>query len=36
LTAVAEELKGVEMEYERVSDRYLEILELQEELEGEK
>jgi len=36
LTAVAEELKGVEMEYEKVEDRYLEILELQEELEGEK
>ncbi len=34
LVIVADELKKVEEEYEKVSDRYLEVLELQEELES--
>jgi hypothetical protein len=33
---VADELKVVEEEYEKVSDRYLEVLELEEELKLEK
>lgn len=34
LTTVADELKQVEAEYEEMSERYLEVLELQEELEN--